>query len=455
MKKQLRNFAFLSLLAATMFEVGCKEDTIINANVSPTLGPIAVDSIPDTFTVYTKTVLIDTVVTSLTPSNQVVVHGLGTVNDPYFGRTNAGVYVQVLPERGNFTFSANNPTVTEAYVVLPFSGFAWGDTTDIQDYNVYRITDNLTTDETYYSNTNKNYDPTPVGSITGVNVDKLTDSVSVLGGNKAPHLRIKLTDAFKNELVSLAASSNDAAAFLSAMKGLYIASADTTKGRAIPYFMLNNSTDYRRAAIQFFYYENGNTADTKTAFFNFTTGCAHYNRVTRNYSNTLKSAFASTAQSDEVVYLQNLPGATLDIRFPTLKNLPQIVVNRAELVITQISAPGDPEADKFWAPLLLDATGVDASGNKYVPLDKQPLTDAGALAFIDGGKKTVTLPGGITVNQYSLNIPREVQRAIVNKSDALHLQLNGVQRFFGAYRLIAGGNPSQFKVSLHITYSKL
>lgn len=455
MKKQLRNFVFLPLLAATIFAVGCKEDTVINANVSPTLGAIAVDTIPDTFTILTKTVLIDTVVTSLTPSNQVVVHGLGTANDPYFGRTNAGIYVQVLPERGNFTFSANDPHVTDAYVVLPFSGFAWGDTTDIQDYNVYRVTDNLTTDETYYSNTHKNYDPTPVGSITGVNVDKLTDSVSVLGSNRAPHIRIKLTEAFKNELVSLAASSNDAAAFLSAMKGLYIASADTTKGVALPYFMLNNSTDYRRAAIQFFYYEGSNQSDVKTAFFNFTTGCAHYNRIARNYSNELKNAFASGAQSDAVVYLQNLPGATLDLRFPTLKNLPAVVVNRAELIITQISLPSDPGADKFWSPLLLDVTGVDASGNKYVPLDKQPLTDVGALAFMDGSRKTVTLPGGMVVNQYSINIPREVQRAIVNKSDALHLQLNGVQRFFGAYRLIAGGNPSQFKVSLRITYSKL
>jgi hypothetical protein len=406
LKNLLRNFAFSSLLAATLFGAGCKEDTIINANVSPSLGPIAVDTIPDTFTVWTKTVMVDSVVTSLTPSNQVVVHGLGTANDPYFGRTTESIYMQVLPERGNFTFSANNPTITDAFLVLPYSRFSWGDTLspETQDFNVYRVTETLSTDETYYNNTHKNFDQTPVGTITGVDIAKLKDSVSVLGKNVAPHLRIKLTDAFKNELVSIAASSNDAAAFLSSMKGLYIAPANQT-GRAIPYFVLNGSADYMRAAIQFFYHE-GDPNNPKSAFFNFTTGTAHYNRIVREYSDELKSAFASGAQSDPVVYLQNLPGATLDIRFPTLKNLPQIVVNRAELIITQISLPGDPNADKFWAPLLLDVTGVDAAGTKYVPLDKQPVTDVGALAFIDGSRKTVTLPGGINVNQYSINIPR-------------------------------------------------
>ncbi|MCD6065126.1 MAG: hypothetical protein K0R82_3037, partial [Flavipsychrobacter sp.] len=127
MKHLLRKFAFSSLFAATLFQVGCKEDTIIDANVAPTVGFIAVDTIPDTLTVWTKTVLVDTgVLTSLTPTNQVVVHGLGRVNDPYFGKTDAGIYLQVLPERGNFTFSTNNPTIKDAYLVLPYSTFTWG-----------------------------------------------------------------------------------------------------------------------------------------------------------------------------------------------------------------------------------------------------------------------------------------------------------------------------------------
>jgi hypothetical protein len=155
------------------------------------------------------------------------------------------------------------------------------------------------------------------------------------------------------------------------------------------------------------------------------------------------------------VYLQNLPGATLDLRFPTLDNLPPVVVNRAELIITEIHLSNDPDQEKFWAPLLLDVVGVNPDGSKYVPLDKQPVAEVGPLAFMDGTRKSVALPGGITVNQYSINIPREVQRAIVNKSDALHLQVNGVQRFFGAYRLTAANNPATFKISLRITYSKL
>lgn len=59
------------------------------------------------------------------------------------------------------------------------------------------------------------------------------------------------------------------------------------------------------------------------------------------------------------------------------------------------------------------------------------------------------------ITQYRINIPREVQRAIVNKTDTLHLRINGTTRLPGAYRLVLGGKGSAYQAALNITYSKL
>lgn len=440
---------------AAIFQAGCKEDTIIKGNL-----PAIKDIVIDTATVLVKTVYDDSVLTSATPSNTLVVHGLGTVNDPYTGRTNAGIYLQVVPEKANYSFSGNSYTLDSAVLILPYSTIKWGDTSSsspvpVQSFTAYRVTEDMSPDDNYYSFTKKAFDKNnPISDPVLVNIHRLSDSVSVLGANRAPALRIKLKDAFKNDLAEAASGSGDNATFLSKIKGIYIESTDTTIGSCLHYFVLNGGADYIRAAVQFFYHDNG-TTEEKTAFFNFVGGTtAHYNKITRNYANTPAQAlFNSPALSDSVILIQNLPGAALDLRFPHLSNLPVAVINRAELVITQMSM--NKEDGKFWEPARIFPSGIEPGGTSYVVLDREPIEDDAPLDFIDGIGKSVTLPNGITVTQYVINIPREVQRAIINRSDALHLRISGVQRFFGAYRLIAGGSGnSLYRITFKISYSK-
>src|SRR5690606_5434082 len=124
------------------------------------------------------------------------------------------------------------------------------------------------------------------------------------------------------------------------------------------------------------------------------------------------------------VIMQNEPGAAIDLRFPDIKNLPQGLINKAELVITQVNLNGD-NTSKFFLPERIFPVGIDPTGLSYTVLDRQPVTEVNPLIFMDGALKSVTLPTGITVNQYKLNLPREVQRAIVNKTEELHLRING------------------------------
>src|SRR5690606_1675391 len=103
---------------------GCKESTVINSNLLSSADNINTVTFPDTLSVITRTVYDDSVVTSYNVSP--VYAGLGTVNDPYFGRTSAGMALQVVPPSTSYSFGS---VPDSAVLILPYSSFSWGDTT--------------------------------------------------------------------------------------------------------------------------------------------------------------------------------------------------------------------------------------------------------------------------------------------------------------------------------------
>ncbi|MBS1773651.1 MAG: DUF4270 family protein [Bacteroidetes bacterium] len=462
---------FIALLSAIaipailVFNSGCRENSIIKANVIPSNDFIYSNTIGDTLTINCKTVYDDSVATGYTLSAIDVIHGLGALSDPYFGHTNWGIFTQLVPNTNNLDLSATPPD--SAVLILPYAGFTWGDTSSTSDesFSVYRMTQSMTRDDdtVYYSNTAFAIDATPVGTSPNINLRSLRkDSIKVAGNNRAPHLRIKLTTAFMNDLVAAAKASANSASFLSIIKGIYIRPTDTnsTSVTAVPYFRMTGESDYSRAAIALYYNKAGlNDPDSvQTVFINFTrSDCAHNNYITRRYSNPVVEAnkyFTSTQLSDSIVLMQNEPGAAIDIHIPHLKNLPLGIINKAQLVITQL--PGN-NSDMFGAPSRLYPVGVNEYGASYTIADRYPTDNIATLDFIDGTQRIVTLPDGNTVSQYYINIPREVQKAIVNRADDLHLRINGTATYPGAYRLIAGGKNSNkyYKIRLNIVYSNI
>jgi hypothetical protein len=215
-----------------------------------------------------------------------------------------------------------------------------------------------------------------------------------------------------------------------------------------------------RGSVALYYQENGNTApdSVRASFMNFiTNGTVHYNYITRNYAGTQAQQYLqSVAKSDEVIVMQNEPGAALDIRIPNLKNLPVGLINKAQLVITQVKLPND-QSDIFTTPARVYPVGVDDAGLSYTILDRMPLSSSSPLEFMDGTAHAVTMPDGTVTTQYFINIPREVQSAIVNRKNELHLRINGTVTYPAAYRLLAGGSNSNkyYKIRLNIVYSKI
>jgi len=455
------HISILSIFCVVFLVFGCKEDTILNANLVPAGDTVNTLIIPDTFTIYTKTFFDDSAKTgdSVYVSGLPIYHALGSlVTDPYSGNTNAGIYFQVVQPSLNYTFPA---TPDSAVLILPYAGFTWGDTTGLlsQTFNVHEIADSFPQKRNYYSSYQVAYNPEVIGSFSISDYNKLKDSVSDMGTNRDPHFRVKLSSAFLDKIKNASPDNNlnSYINFLNYFKGFYIEPSSGNMGNALFYIQMISAyaaTDYNRANVLFYYTDKDGTLKT-TSFYYDPTLAARYNKISRDYAGSPTATYITSANvSDSVFIIQNAPGAAADIIIPNLKNLPKLPVNKAELIITQYSFLGD-KADIYFPPARLYPQRVDEDGSINPVLDRYPLTTTEPLVFIDGTRQSVTV-AGITFNRYTLNLPREVQAAITQQKDKLHLRIAGPSAFPAAYRLIAGGRShSSVSVKLNIVLSKI
>ncbi|MCB9045512.1 MAG: DUF4270 family protein [Chitinophagales bacterium] len=468
------NTGILIIALGLLLSTGCKEDTIVKSNITPGDNYLGTQSVGDTMTVITKTFLVDKYKTSEKISGLPVIFGLGTIVDPFFGKTNAGIYFQVLPTVNSFSFSSGGYHVDSAVLIMPFSGFAWGNRTDPkpQKYRVYRVEEPMSIDNDYYSNQDLQVNSTLLGEATIDLQKSITDTPYVIDGKAGfKHLRIPLSQAFIDDVTSNIGDDkhvyNTEAEFLAHFNGFYVAPDSATNMAnntdLIPYIVLDGGSDYSNAAVAFYYREDSNPTITKVAFFNYrresnVEKTAAYSHISRNYSGypaeTFINRYNSTINiSDDTLLLQHEPGVCIDIRVPYISNLPVASIIKAEIVLTKISSGVD--ADSLLTPSRLIPVGVNEDGSEYEILDFISSDITAAVQYIDGLKRTEKDSQGNDITTYRINVPRELQNAIIDKRNELHLRIKGSKGFPGAYRLVAGGRGhSTYKMQLNIVYAK-
>lgn len=458
-----------AVLALAFALSSCKEDSIIRSTLTPAIDNITTFGIgpdfangTDTITIQTKTGYQDSLVTSGRGTGLPIYHALGYVADPFAGKTAAGIYMQFVPTAVKTQITGTS--FDSLVLVLPYSGFTWGDTsTQISHtFKVYAITSAFFKDSTYYSKNSLGTEPSPIGTATittgsSLQTGNIQDSSIVLGKNgirRAPHLRIKLSDAFYTQFRTLLKADSTYKDFTAAFPGLYIA-PDTTVGKAsLPFFRLNSSSSALYGTAALLAYTNGN--DTAMQFPYLEDQAAHFNRITRNYSGTGLVSLLNGG-TNEYLAMQNAPGAFIDLTLPYIQNLPRnVLINKAEISFTQVAAPGASMDDaKFFGPLRIYPRGINSTGGQYDVADFYAGNSV-YLGFVDGSVST-EVQGGITVNVYRINIPREIQKTIVANNGGLHLRIGGTINYPAAYRLVVGGagHPNAlYRPKLNIIYTK-
>lgn len=468
MKRSSPSLLAFIIIVLFFTQTGCRENILLNSKLDPNHSIAGIYS--DSFTILSKTVFDDSIITSYIPVGLNIYQAVGVINnnaDPYFGNTVAGTQFQVIPSVYSVDF-VNTFKIDSAFIILPYSGLTWGDTSDpnaTQHVVAYMATDTLSLFNNYNPGRPANYAPDTIGGIT-FNINNLkNDSLFVDGVNQPSCLRIPLDSAFISKLAN--ATNTDNTSFINSIPGIYVVADSVKGGKALTYFRLNDDgsgTNYSRAGILVYCKQSGLSSDTIFSFYHNTAACAHYNTVTRNYAaaSLVQSMLNSTAKSDSIVLLQNQPGMAIDLKICNITHLIKAdgkipLINQAELCFP-VKGTGNTTLDNlFYLPNILNINGIyTPSTNQdstYTIADLYPIGSTSALGLVDGTQHNVN-----GINTYILNIPRELQNALINHKDTIHVRINGTREFYGAYRTVIGGannNDPNYRLKLKVVYSKL
>lgn len=465
----LFNTGTIILALGLMVTSSCKEDTIVKSDITPGDNTLGTESVGDTMTVITKTFWTEKLKTSDKITDVLVVQPLGTIVDQFFGKTNSGLYFQVLPTVNNFSFSTSGFTIDSAVMILPYSGYGWGNRTDPkpQRFKVYRVNEPMSVENDYYSNQDLQVANNLLADVVVDMQQSINDTPTVLNETASfKHIRIPLSNDFIKDVRDNLNTGvfNDDASFLAHFNGFYVApDSNTNMGNntdLLSYILFDGGGDYARVAIAFYYTEDGSN-ESKTAFFNYVRDkTANYSRISRNYAGfpaqSIIDRYSSTINiSDDSLLLQNEPGASIDVRIPNIDKLPVTSILKAELLFTVISS--GVGADSLQTPIRVTPVGVDAAGEEYEIRDFISSDIAAAVAYVDGVKRIEKDGSGNDITTYRINIPRELQNAIIDKRNELHLRIKGAgaKALPAAYRLITGGRGhGTYKMQLNIVYAK-
>jgi len=319
MSHRLPTLSFLVLLSLLLWS--CNDPTSIGSELLEE--DTAQLKSTDTVRVEARTVRVDSIRTTV-PFSALNGYIWGDFLDPIFGRSTARIFAEAKPEFINPNF--DNVEVDSVVLVLPYdSTLFYGKTNQEYSVEVTRLLDILPNDRDLYSDVTFTKDLGPLGSAT---FRPSLDSVEVLnytGLNTEvltfPQLRVPLNIEFGRQLVRLDTSVFQSdSLFTEFFKGLAIEPTATTEG-LIGFDLFN-----QRSGI-FIYYTRDTIQDQFQLEFN-NAAVKHLN-FEHDYGGS--EVEQGLGKLDSTAYVQGMSGLDLEITFPDLDQLQDVVVNKAEL----------------------------------------------------------------------------------------------------------------------------
>ena len=451
-KINFRNLSFVAICITLLYGItGCNKSTILGGGLIP----------PGDFVNAEDTVLTNIIANNILRYDSSIANGQGAyqkilgsiTTDPVFGRTHAFVYTQVSLPQNAFTFDGTGQILDSVVLSLSYNGYT-GDSAAPQTFRVYRMSEpGFTIDSNYAYNKPLQYNPGELLGTVTVSPLTLRDSVSIYGEKESAQLRIKLSNAFGNDLLqqkSDGAFATDSS-FREYLKGFAIV-PDTNLGtnRNMIYLDLSNSN----TKLTVFY--KNSTDDSLRATMNFDQyASAHANYFTRNYNGSQAGQFINTGNpnGDSILFLNASPGLYTKLTIPGLENFPNVLINKAELVITQITSGTGDMNNIFTEPGSLSLQQYTNGDTTKIPADYYSI---GGADYFGGTRKVITNFGGVQVVQYTFNLANTVQR-FIKKLDTnngfrlaayspLYMDVNRVK--------VGGSGLSQYNIKLRIIYTK-
>ncbi len=365
---------------------------------------------------------------------------LGSYIDPSFGKVKSSIYTQFRLPSSNQPNFGDAPQLDSVVLSLKTRNH-YGKIRKLggyQTFRVYRVTEDM--NDTIYSNETFTFDPTELGhkTLLAAPDDSITSSTGI---KLDPQIRIKLDDAFGNELLTSTAANNDD--FLQQFKGLFVTPdnpGQMTGEGAIIYLELQD-TDSRLTV----YFNNGDTVQKQFSYLinsdgNWSSLFEHDYSIAPDISAQL----ADSTLGQQQIFIHSMQGLRTRIYFPDLLDLPdkdQIVIHKAELIL---KLADDADRVFYPAPSGLTLARQSSSGTLL------SLKDVAAGEGYFGG--TIT-----SSNEYRFNIAFYIQDLINGEYEDNGLYLLNRGNAVNANRCILQGpdESNAGRMKLVLTYSKL
>ena len=341
----------LTLLISLFILNSCKNQDSVGLGVNPSSQING--KLVDTSTIFVNTVRDDSVVTSGIGKNP-----LAWFNDPVFGTTESNLAASLsLPGASGYALPSGTITIDSIRLVMPFIDGFYGDSV-ASNYklNVYQLTEKYDETKGYYNNKTWKYNSSNLlGSLTFK--ARTHDSVkiyNIITGKpdsliKVPaQLRVPINNSFiiSNFFNASSATLSSNSVFQSIVKGLYI-TLDKNQTTGAGGILMFDKGDTLSVYCKI---NNGIVVDTTQIKLPITGLAAN---IIHTYSATINAALLPSSTSANTFYLQGLGGLRTRISFPNffanlrndlLKRDSDIVINRAELVITPATVPNSPNS---------------------------------------------------------------------------------------------------------------
>jgi hypothetical protein len=267
---------------------------------------------------------------------------LGSMNDPVFGLTQAGICTQFRFSAAGQIFGEN--PIVDSIVLQLYLTNCYGDTTQTQTVHAYPLVDTLSADENYYS-----YSEIEIGTVDYANGYQFQPrphtKIHVIGTDTIgqPIIRIPLSNTLGEFLMDLDSTAyKEPKLFKQYFPGLCLRCDPVDgNGNISSINLTNNSFNLLQL-----YYHNAATPEKAMRYDYYTTSAdTYFNQFSHDY--TLGDAEfcnqvleGDTVLGQQRLYLQTMGGVRTKITFPTLTHwadtLPEgshIIINEAKLIV--------------------------------------------------------------------------------------------------------------------------
>lgn len=399
-------------------------------------------------------------------------------NDQSFGQVHADGYFSIVPPNAMiYPFYAKDSLlgIDSVILSLAYEG-QYGDTNSTSTLRVFEIDQRAGFVDTTlfrYDHPSFAIQPQQLGAKT-YQLKKLKDTLTIIRRRDTTKLvnvlRVPLASSFGTRLTTYdtTLSSNGGyrndSLFKSLFRGFALL-ADNT-GDGLTY--INPTSTNTKLIVYYRCKKNGAIDTTFTEFYHSKTTQA--NLVKRTPGGELATYLANNQTRDDKVFIAAAPGSGATIKIPGLDTLSNVVVHKAELIVTPL--PTAQQGSFAFPPsLLLDR--INARGDTALTFDlDMSISDNYGTFGYDQGRFGGAL---LRDSTYRFDITRYVQKIVTNDSTNFKLRLyapgrtnlySPLYRYWGlvpisdkvAYGRVvfAGGdyiNPAK-RLRLRIVYSK-